>query len=61
MKRLHALEYVAIILYALAVVRSLSFGIYGIKHGNNALFAVVLTLTVASAALFYMYIRVTST
>lgn len=55
------MEYVAIILYVLAVVRSLSFGIYGIKQGNNALFAVVLTLVAVSAALFYMYIRVTST
>ena len=55
------MEYVAIVLYALAVVRGMSFGIYGLKQGNNALFAVVLTLTVASAALFYMYIRVTAT
>ena len=58
---MHALEYVAIILYVLAVVRGMSFGIYGIKQGNNALFLVVLTLVAASAALFYMYIRVTST
>lgn len=54
---MYPLEYAAIILYLIAVVRSFSFGIYGLKSGNGALFGVMLIAIAASAALFFRYVQ----
>ena len=52
---MHALEYVAVILYALALVRCFSFGIFGLKNGKNGLFVVALTVCAVGTVLFYKY------
>ncbi len=57
---MNALEYAAIAAYAVVLVRCLSFGVYGLKHDNGALFAVTLFLAAASAALFAAYLATTA-
>lgn len=53
---MYPLEYAAIVVYLIVVVRSFSFGVYGLKNGNGALFAVTLAALAVSAALFFEYL-----
>ena len=50
------LEYVTIAVYALVVVRTFSFGIYGLKQGRGGTFALVLFMLAVSGVLFWRYV-----
>lgn len=51
------LEYVAAAVYVLVVIRTFSFGIYGLKAGRSGTFALVLVMLAVSGALFWQYLR----
>ena len=50
------LEYVVSAAYALVVVRTFSFGIYGLKQGRSGTFALVLVMLAVSGVLFWQYV-----
>ena len=50
------LEYVVAAVYVLVVVRTFSFGIYGLKAGRGGTFAIVLLMLAVSGVLFWQYI-----
>ncbi len=54
---INPLEYVTVIIYALVTVRVFSFGIYCLRGGRSAAFALVLLLLAAETALFWQYAR----
>ncbi len=53
---MNPLEYLAILLYVLSVVKCFSFGVYGLKQGRGGTFALCLVLIAVSGALFYRYV-----
>lgn len=53
---MHPLEYAVILLFALAAVRTFSFGVYGLKNNNPALFGVALFAIAAGAGLLWWYV-----
>lgn len=53
---MHPLEYAVILLFALAAVRTFSFGIYGLKNNNPSLFGVALFAIAAGAGLLWRYV-----
>ena len=50
------LECVTMVVYALVVVRSFSFGIYGLKQGRGGTFAIVLFMLAVSGVLLWRYV-----
>lgn len=50
------LEYVVSAAYLLIVVRTFSFGIYGLKSGRSGTFAIVLVMLAVSGVLFWQYV-----
>ena len=51
------LEYITVAVYALVVVRTFSFGIYGLKEGRSGTFALVLVMLAVSGVLLWQYLR----
>lgn len=58
---MYTLKYVVLALYIISAIRCFSFGVYGLKNGNSALFAVALLLIIAVAALLVFYLMTTFT
>ena len=50
------LECVTMAVYALVVVRSFSFGIYGLKQGRGGTFAIVLFMLAVSGVMLWRYV-----
>ena len=50
------LEYVIAAVYVLVVVRTFSFGLYGLKAGRKGTFAAVLLMLAVSGVLFWRYV-----
>ena len=50
------LEYIMVALYALVVVRTFSFGLYGLKEGRGGTFALVLVMLAISGVLLWRYL-----
>lgn len=53
---MYALEIAALGLFALAAVRTFSFGVYGLRHGRGGAFALALLLVLAGGVLAWYYV-----
>lgn len=51
--------YAVLAVYAVTVIRSFSFGVYGLRNKNSALFAVILLEIAVSGILLFEYLRAT--